>query len=583
MEQFLIENTERYTGLVKRFNPPTSPQTVSEGSSSSPSMVVATRLRPLVGEELTVGIPVAIYPRVTQPGFLDVHELRQPPRGLPLLRSFQYQTDRIYDAESTTDQLYGDIVKPLVPWAWNGGIGTLFAYGQTGSGKTFTVSGLEALVAEELMSGALEGTRKIFITIIELAGNAAHDLLNTRRPVSVLEDSFGNTQLAGALEHEITTVDEMLRDIETATSFRHTEATWRNDTSSRSHAICRIRIQNPTTPAAEDGVLYLVDLAGSEAARDSANHGPQRTRELREINLSLSVLKDCIRGKAEADTLAAGSTKRKPHVPFRQSALTKVLKHVFDPIAMRAWPSKNTLRYAETLRFIVPKTKPVRYDPKVPMTWSNEQLREWISKNSGNPQIDAAVLAPTESGMQLLRLPPPEFEMRCRKTDGVTLEQAKAFRSKFWQMHVDSQRPRTTVGTTGAEPVDELDRSSSRDPNPKAFSIPFEERIRPGMTVSWTPPRGHPMALPGLNLVTILCPAAAVGEDVCDAFGKKVKTSGAGDEKDGRYLCAVVTPALMAEAYDVQLWRQIVLGVEVMEGEVILEYDVATRYYYIAI
>lgn len=189
----------------------------------------------------------------------------------------------------------------------------------------------------------------------------------------------------------------MLNLIETATTFRRTESTLKNDSSSRSHAICRIRIQNPATPAAEDGVLYLIDLAGSEAARDTATHGAQRMKETREINTSLSVLKDCIRGKAEADALAATGSKRKPHVPFRQSALTKVLKHVFDPAAMRtcktvvvgcinpcildASPSKNTLRYAETLRVLVPKAKAARYDAKSPMTWTNEHLREWIEKN----------------------------------------------------------------------------------------------------------------------------------------------------------------------------------------------------------
>lgn len=68
-------------------------------------------------------------------------------------------------------------MRPLVPWAWSGGVGTLFAYGQTGSGKTFTVSHLERLVAEELMGGGLEGERKVYVTIIELAGNAAHGTL----------------------------------------------------------------------------------------------------------------------------------------------------------------------------------------------------------------------------------------------------------------------------------------------------------------------------------------------------------------------------------------------------------------------
>lgn len=68
-------------------------------------------------------------------------------------------------------------MQPLVPWAWGGGIGTLFAYGQTGSGKTYTISHLEKLVIQSLMDGKLEGARNIYITIFELAGNTAHGKL----------------------------------------------------------------------------------------------------------------------------------------------------------------------------------------------------------------------------------------------------------------------------------------------------------------------------------------------------------------------------------------------------------------------
>ena len=64
-------------------------------------------------------------------------------------------------------------MQPLVPWACAGGIGTLFAYGQTGSGKTYTVSGLEKHVAEALMDRSDDGERKMYISIVELAGKAA--------------------------------------------------------------------------------------------------------------------------------------------------------------------------------------------------------------------------------------------------------------------------------------------------------------------------------------------------------------------------------------------------------------------------
>ncbi|EFQ31138.1 kinesin motor domain-containing protein [Colletotrichum graminicola M1.001] len=217
----------------------------------------------------------------------------------------------------------------------------MFAYGQTGSGKTFTVSATEKLVAQSLMDGNLEGERKVYACIIELAGNSSFDLLNSRKPISILEDSFGVTQLAGPMEFEVTEAATLLDLIDIAASFRRTASTLKNDASSRSHAICRIHIENPEIPTADDGILYLVDLAGSEAARDVANYTADCMKEACEINMSFF--------------------------------LTKILKHVFDPAGRRscktvvvacvnpslldAGAGKNTLKYAEMLRVLLPKTK----------------------------------------------------------------------------------------------------------------------------------------------------------------------------------------------------------------------------------
>jgi kinesin family protein 2/24 len=315
------------------------------------------------------------------------------------LQSNDYQVDRLFRSDSTTEEIYEDLVADLVPSAWNGGIGTLFAYGQTGSGKTFTVSRLEELVAETLMNGNLGGEREIFMTIIDLAGNAAFDLLNDREPISLLEDSLGITQMVGAVEHPVLDVEDMRALVERATSFRRTAPTLKNPASSRSHAICRIRIRN--TAVDSDGLLYLIDLAGSEGARDVAAHGADRMRETRQINISLSVLKDCIRGKAQADTTTLLNREKPgqklPHIPFRQSALTRVLKHVFDPASARACrtvviacvnpsladvgASKNTLRFAEMLRVLGSATKETSTERNSAISWTNTQLKEWIRAN----------------------------------------------------------------------------------------------------------------------------------------------------------------------------------------------------------
>lgn len=78
------------------------------------------------------------------------------------------------------------------------------------------------------------------------------------------------------------------------------------------------------------------------------------------------------------------STKKAACVPFRQSTLNLTLKHAFDPTGARSCKtvvvacvnpcladvgaSKNTLRYAEILRGVVPKAKTVEHKPNVPVT-----------------------------------------------------------------------------------------------------------------------------------------------------------------------------------------------------------------------
>ncbi|KAL0940302.1 kinesin motor domain containing protein [Colletotrichum truncatum] len=615
MDEYQIKHTPWYQSSVEAFAAKAAREDLGRpedpNATPNPDMIVAARLRPILEDEVAAGLIRGVYTRSSANGAVDVHQIRKhiKPLGPPTLVSTSVRLDRVYGPEDTSEQIYQDLVQPLVPWAWSGGVSTMFAYGQTGSGKTFTVSAIEKLAAESLMRGDLEGKRNVHACIIELAGNRAFDLLNSRKPISVLEDSFGVTQLAGAMEFEVTEAGTLLDLIEKAATYRRTASTEKNDASSRSHAICRIRIENPTMPAAEDGLLYLIDLAGSEAARDRANHTADRMKEAREINTSLSVLKDCIRGRATVDAASlTGKPKKPTHIPFRQSSLTKILKHVFDPNSRRTCktvvmacvnPSlpdtpagKNTLKYAEMLRVLLPKAKPWPYDPDVPFTWTNEQLRQWVEANSGTPIISGGLLAPSESGAQLLRLPTPEFLTRCLKSPGVTEDQARAFEAKFWRLHIDSQKAssKTVEPKTEEEPQSKAVATMSRnqllassiDLDPNAAQVPFKERIRPGMVVRWNPPAGFSGTLPGLNMVAILCPQSAAGTHARDLDGNLVLR--AGSEPEGKkYLCAMVLPGFMADSYELSMWRQVVVDVEQMEAEVFLEYDSATRYCHVTL
>jgi len=204
-----------------------------------------------------------------------------------------------------------------------------------------------------------------------------------------LEDSFGTMQLLGILEKNPRTLEEFLNLIDVAKELRSTASTTKNDQSSRSHAVCRIRVANNELPTSPEGNFMLVDLAGSEASADTSQHSRERMTETREINKSLTVLKDCIRARALWSIARGEASHKHFHIPFRSTKLTQVLKSAFDvnstqtcktiviacinPSILDVAHSKNTLRYAEMLKVPMPKAKPRAFDARIPTTWANNR------------------------------------------------------------------------------------------------------------------------------------------------------------------------------------------------------------------
>ncbi|KAM5439888.1 hypothetical protein MferCBS31731_004299 [Microsporum ferrugineum] len=571
----LVEHKAFFVEKVGEFKPAEGKKNGNESEASSDTTISA-RIRPILHHEREAGHVPGLFTRGDGGGNVDVHELRLKVNGQPALNSSSFLVDRAYGPECTTKSMYDDFVAPLVPWAWGGGIGTFFAYGQTGSGKTYTVNEMETFIASDLLGGKIPGRRSIHMSVFELAGKAAFDLLNDKHRISVMEDSFGETQLVGIVERSPSTIEDFLDLIKTSMSFRLSAPTLKNDASSRSHAICRIRIENKDDLDCPDGLLFLIDLAGSEAAADSRDHTPERMKETRDINSSLSMLKDCIRGRATwniQENTASSTSSKHVHIPFRNTTLTKVLKHVFDvnshrscktavvacvsPSAIDASQGKSSLRYAEMLRVQVPKSKPVAYDPTAPRTWTNKQLREWIQNNSGSPAVDPSHVAPTESGVQICKLPKSEFVSRCLKTAGVRPEQARAFFDKIWQLHVDSRSSNTKNATANET---------------KKPSIPFKERLKPGMFVRVTPQSPNDP----IQFLMLLAPEGAFDPTTTTAKHN-------GDGCSSKYICAAVAPSIMIDAYELYVAQQRIVKIEDMEAEVLMEYDSAMRYYFITV
>ena len=290
-----------------------------------------------------------------------------------------------------------------------GGLLTIFAYGQTGSGKTHTISGICHRLIHELPFGDVD--QVVTIQMLEVLGTLVRDLTSGEY-VQVLIDSKGRPQIMG--NSPITTVtstDEASTLIAQGLSARKTVGTLKNDTSSRSHFLCLIKVVNRAQKRACE--IKLVDLAGSERNADTKNHDAEQIKQSSYINSSLMALKNCIRHRSSHATSKAPSTpsKEDAHVPVRASKLTMLLKEALIPppskssrlimiatVAPTLYDvnhSLDTFRYASALkmrkRVKAPTTESPQKQPSpqtssnsTPMAWSVKKIEAWFSSQGAN-------------------------------------------------------------------------------------------------------------------------------------------------------------------------------------------------------
>jgi len=231
----------------------------------------------------------------------------------------------------------------------------------------------------------------------------------SQQSVHIREVLGGGVCLAGATEKEVPSKAEMAAILEQGTLLRATATTGMNKRSSRSHAIFTITVeQRRQLPAAlarqtaeseedndeneansqgsgdEEEVvddylcakMHLVDLAGSERVKRTKAEG-QRLQEGININKGLLALGNVICALSE----------NKPHVPYRDSKLTRMLQDSLggnsrtcmiacvSPADINYEETLNTLRYANRARNI--RNKPVvNRDPNAAQI---SQLRQQLS------------------------------------------------------------------------------------------------------------------------------------------------------------------------------------------------------------
>ncbi|CAD7696223.1 unnamed protein product [Ostreobium quekettii] len=256
---------------------------------------------------------------------------------------YHFKFNGMLGEDAKQDRVFDVVAKDVVLGALEGVNGTIFAYGQTGSGKTFTITGGPDRYSERgliprsisLIFGEAEKrsdhTFLIHISYSEIYNDAIYDLLDPDREVEdledlprvrVREDEEGNVVMQNLRTCRASNEEDALALLFLGDTNRTISETPMNMASSRSHCIFSVIVE--ARKIGEDVVrrskLNLVDLAGSERVKKMGIDGNTLV-EARYINLSLHFLEQVIVALQER---SIGHSR--PHVPYRNSAMTLVLK-----------------------------------------------------------------------------------------------------------------------------------------------------------------------------------------------------------------------------------------------------------------
>lgn len=284
--------------------------------------------------------------------------------------------DRVFDENVTQTEVYEATTKNLLDSVLDGYNATVFAYGATGCGKTHTITGTAQqpgiifLTMQELFEKIADRSEEkhteVTLSYLEIYNETIRDLLvpgGSKQGLMLREDSNQAVTVPGLTSHKPKDVQEVMDMIVQGNEYRTVSPTAANATSSRSHAVLQINIAQKDRNASVNephtmATLSIIDLAGSERASATKNRG-ERLFEGANINKSLLALGSCINALCDA--------RKKNHVPYRNSKLTRLLKFSLggncktvmivcvSPSSEHFDETQNTLRYANRAKNIQTK------------------------------------------------------------------------------------------------------------------------------------------------------------------------------------------------------------------------------------
>ncbi|QEL62215.1 hypothetical protein CJJ09_004388 [Candidozyma auris] len=240
------------------------------------------------------------------------------------IRDYRFVFDSLFDENTSQQQIYEATTRPLLDSILDGYNGTVFAYGATGCGKTHTISGTPTDPGVIFLT-----MKELYERIDALADTRLFDPETPSKKLVLREDCKKRITVSNLSSRSPASVEEVMDLLVVGNQNRTSSPTEANAASSRSHAVLQINVSSRSRTASLDqehtfATLSIIDLAGSERAAATKNRGA-RLNEGANINKSLLALGNCINALCDP--------RRKNHVPYRDSKLTRLLKFSLEVIA----------------------------------------------------------------------------------------------------------------------------------------------------------------------------------------------------------------------------------------------------------
>ncbi|NXA10885.1 KI18A protein, partial [Sapayoa aenigma] len=333
-------------------------------------------------------------------------------------KDLKFIFDAIFDEDSSQLEVFEHTTKSLIDGLLNGYNCTVLAYGATGAGKTHTMLGspedpgvmyLTMMTLYNCMDQIKEEKKcDVAVSYLEIYNEQIHDLLVSSGPLAVREDAQQGVVVQGLTLHQPKSAEEVLQMLDYGNKNRTQHPTDVNASSSRSHAVFQIYLrQQDKTASINQNVhvakMCLIDLAGSERA-SATNAKGARFVEGTNINRSLLALGNVINALADR--------KRKKHIPYRNSKLTRLLKDslggncrtimiaAVSPSSLFYDDTYNTLKYANRAKDIKSSLKSnvvsldshisqyvkICNEQKKEILMLKEKLKEYEENQAGIPE-----------------------------------------------------------------------------------------------------------------------------------------------------------------------------------------------------